>query len=79
MLPSDWLRKYSSIYFVRIRKLNVFTGHLQQKTKDIFLTPEGNLHKPYILFVYVESKRILLNQNEPERQGNIPQKTLKFP
>ena len=57
-----------------------------QKTKDIFLMPEDNLLKQCIfeitikLCVYVQPKHILLNQNKPERQRNIPQKkTLKFP
>ena len=51
-----------------------------QKNKDIFLTPEDNLHKPCIfeisikVCVYVEPKPILLNQNKPERQGNTPKK-----
>ena len=44
-----------------------------QVTKDIFLRPEDNLYKPYILEIsiklcaYVIPKRILLNQNKPER------------
>ena len=28
MLPSDWLRKYFSIHFVRVNKLNVFMRQL---------------------------------------------------
>ena len=50
-----WLaEKILLIHFVSINKLHVFAGDLPtenhyEKTKDIFLTSEGNLHKPCTL------------------------------
>ena len=55
-------------------------GSYVQKTEDIFLTPEENLHKSYIfetnikLSACAKPKRILLNQNKPDWQENIPKK-----
>ena len=50
-----------------------FTGQSpKEKTEDIFLTPEENLHKSHIfetsikLSVCAKPKRVLLNQNKPD-------------
>ena len=56
MLASDLLKKYFSIYFVRINQIKVFARHTQtiylhkqniyhhKQKLDIFLTPGDNLH-----------------------------------
>ena len=62
-------------HFVRINKINVFTGHLPQKTKDIFLTPEVSLHQPWIsigLCVYVKPKPISSESTSHKKKLTFP-------
>ena len=58
-----WENTFQSILLEQTNLMFLRDSYLQ-KTKDIFLTPEDNLHKPCIfeisikLWVYVEPKRI---------------------
>ena len=88
LLSIWWIKFFISLYVLnKTQFFPVFPyffmflrGSYLQKTEDIFLTPEENLHKSCIfetnrkLSAYAKPKRILLNQNKPDWQENIPKK-----